>query len=82
MRGTAALSPDVVAACRAGAIRDATKSGDGFHGPDEFAILPTKPLEMPADVAALPPPTPGAANRADPSRAPTPTRRSAATPRC
>jgi len=36
-------------------------------GPDEFAILPTKPLEMPQDMAALPPPTPGAANRADPT---------------
>lgn len=36
-------------------------------GPDEFAILPTKPLEMPQDMAALPPPTPGAANLADPT---------------
>jgi hypothetical protein len=36
-------------------------------GPDEFAILPSKPLEMPQDMAALPPPTPGAANRADPT---------------
>jgi hypothetical protein len=36
-------------------------------GPDEFAILPTKPLEIPEDVAALPPPTPGAGNRADPT---------------
>jgi len=36
-------------------------------GPDEFAILPTKPLEMPQDMAALPPPTPGGANRSDPT---------------
>jgi hypothetical protein len=36
-------------------------------GPDEFAILPTKPLEMPEDMAALPPPTPGASNRVDPT---------------
>ena len=34
-------------------------------GPDEFAILPTKPLEMPEDMAALPDPTPGGSNRAD-----------------
>ena len=34
--------------------------------PDEFAILPTKPLEAPADYAALPAPTPGGANRGDP----------------
>lgn len=33
--------------------------------PDEFTVLPTKPLEMPADMAALPPPTPGARNRVD-----------------
>lgn len=34
-------------------------------GPDEFAILPTKPLEMPEDLASLPEPTPGGANRTD-----------------
>ena len=35
------------------------------EGPDEFSVLPTKPLEMPEDMAALPPPTPGGANRTD-----------------
>ncbi len=35
------------------------------QGPDEFAILPTKPLELPEDLAALPSPTPGGANRTD-----------------
>lgn len=35
-------------------------------GPDEFAILPTAPIEIPADLAALPPPTPGGVNRVDP----------------
>jgi hypothetical protein len=35
--------------------------------PDEFAILPNKPLEIPQDLAALPPPTPGGANRVDPT---------------
>ncbi|MCY4181053.1 MAG: DUF3035 domain-containing protein [Litoreibacter sp.] len=34
-------------------------------GPDEFAILPNKPLVQPEDYAALPQPTPGGANRAD-----------------
>lgn len=34
-------------------------------GPDEFAILPTRPLEMPRDLATLPEPTPGAPNRVD-----------------
>lgn len=34
-------------------------------GPDEFAILPTKPLEMPKDFKVLPEPAPGAANLVD-----------------
>jgi hypothetical protein len=37
------------------------------QGPDEFAILPPKPLEMPEDIAALPDPTPGGANLTDPT---------------
>jgi len=36
-------------------------------GPDEFAILPTRPLEMPKDFAALPEPAPGARNLVDPA---------------
>lgn len=35
------------------------------NSPDEFMILPTKPLEMPQNMAALPTPTPGARNRVD-----------------
>jgi hypothetical protein len=34
-------------------------------GPDEFAILPNKPLVQPDNLAQLPPPTPGGTNRAD-----------------
>lgn len=37
------------------------------QGPDEFGILPPKPLQMPTDLAALPPPTPGGANLTDPT---------------
>ncbi|GGE53599.1 DUF3035 domain-containing protein [Actibacterium pelagium] len=33
--------------------------------PDEFQILPTKPLEQPQDYATLPTPTPGGTNRVD-----------------
>ncbi|TMV66806.1 DUF3035 domain-containing protein, partial [Thioclava sp. BHET1] len=40
-----------------------SKLGD----PDEFSILPTKPLVMPKDMAALPQPTPGGNNLADPT---------------
>lgn len=34
-------------------------------GPDEFAILPNKPLTQPESYNTLPEPTPGGANRAD-----------------
>lgn len=35
--------------------------------PDEFGVLPNRPLELPPDYASLPPPAPGGANRADPN---------------
>lgn len=38
-------------------------------GPDEFSILPTKTLEMPQDIAVLPPPTPNGTNLVDPNPA-------------
>lgn len=37
------------------------------RGPDEFAILPTKPLVSPSDYSNLPEPTPGGANASDPT---------------
>ena len=43
-------------------LRDLRSNGDG---PDEFMILPNKPLQQPDDFAALPAPTPGGANRVD-----------------
>lgn len=43
-------------------VRTLTSSGPG---PDEFLIMPGKPLEQPKDYAALPPPTPGQGNRTD-----------------
>ncbi len=39
----------------------------GQNSPDEFAILPTRPLTMPPDLAVLPTPTPGGPNVTDPS---------------
>ena len=36
-------------------------------GPDEFAVVPTAELELPTNRSALPPPTPGGTNRADPT---------------
>ncbi len=38
---------------------------DPSAGPEEFSVLPTKPLETPTDLATLPVPTPGAVSRAD-----------------
>jgi hypothetical protein len=35
------------------------------EGPDEFGIVPPKPLEMPPSLAELPAPTPGSGNRTD-----------------
>lgn len=35
--------------------------------PDEFTVLPNKPLEAPESYAALPTPTPGGGNRVDPT---------------
>ena len=39
----------------------------GQTSPDEFAIVPTKPLSMPTDLSALPSPTPGGGNLTDPT---------------
>lgn len=37
------------------------------RSPDEFTVLPTKPLQMPEDIAVLPAPTPGGSNITDPT---------------
>ncbi|WP_368186046.1 DUF3035 domain-containing protein [Aestuariibius sp. HNIBRBA575] len=34
-------------------------------GPDEFSVMPSRPLEMPADLNVLPTPTPGGSNLTD-----------------
>ncbi|AZL59034.1 DUF3035 domain-containing protein [Tabrizicola piscis] len=38
----------------------------GGEGPDEFGIVPPKPLEMPENLAELPEPALGGSNRTDP----------------
>ena len=55
--------PGLLAAC--GASDPQLMRFPGTREPSEFLVVPAKPLETPADLAALPPPTPGAANRAD-----------------
>lgn len=39
----------------------------GQRSPDEFQVLPTKPLTMPDNLAVLPQPTPGGDNLTDPT---------------
>ncbi len=36
-------------------------------GPDEFSVLPSRPLEVPTGAATLPEPTPGGSNLSDPN---------------
>ena len=43
-----------------------SRSG-GRAGPDEFSVLPTRPIEFPENFSALPPPTPGGFNLTDPN---------------
>ena len=62
---TLLLAATAIAGCQgrgaAGVLRSAGVAGT----PDEFMVLPTKPLEMPENLAALPPPLPGVPNRVD-----------------
>ncbi len=58
----ALIAVTFLAACENKGLRQITSRGDG---PDEFIVVPSKPLEQPTSYAALPTPTPGAANRTD-----------------
>ena len=64
VRLTAMLVVLALGACARGEpdLLSPTRSGDG---PDEFAIVPNRPLQAPESYASLPPPTPGGANRTD-----------------
>ncbi len=66
--GAAALivASGLLAGCQGGGLAGALRSAGVGGAPDEFLVLPTKPLEIPENLAALPPPTPGAANLVDP----------------
>lgn len=48
-----------------GVLAGLFKSSRINSAPDEFMVLPTRPLEMPASMSELPSPTPGAPNRVD-----------------
>lgn len=53
-----------LAGCSNKGLRLLRSSGEG---PDEFKVLPVKPLSQPESFASLPEPTPGGANRVDPN---------------
>ncbi|RLJ99825.1 DUF3035 domain-containing protein [Ruegeria conchae] len=53
-----------VAGCSDIGLRNLRAPGPG---PDEFSVLPVKPLTQPKDYAFLPAPTPGGANLTDPN---------------
>lgn len=54
-----------LAGCQGGGVAQGLRSAGIAGTPDEFMVLPTRPLEMPQDLAMLPAPTPGAVNRVD-----------------
>ena len=62
----AAIAVLALSACDSGEPRLMNLQATG-NGPDEFAILPPKPLELPKDLTALPEPTLGGANLTDPT---------------
>ena len=59
------LAPLALAACGEGGLAGALRSSGAVSTPDEFMVLPTRPLEMPQNFTALPPPKPGTVNRVD-----------------
>lgn len=64
-RALALLTLPALAAC--GSDRDITLRSfqNSSGGPEEFAVLPGKPLEQPRSYNELPTPTPGGSNRTD-----------------
>ena len=56
-----------LAACAGGDPGLMNIGRDRAGGPDEFGVIPTRPLEVPENIAALPVPTPGGANLAGPA---------------
>lgn len=54
----------LITAC-SGGEPDLLTLSDSGSGPDEFGIVPNRPLEQPRNFAELPPPTPGGGNRSD-----------------
>jgi hypothetical protein len=65
--GFAVAAALLLAGCGGSDIPNLMNVRASGNGPDEFSILPPKPLELPESLAALPPPTAGGTNRTDPT---------------
>ncbi len=62
----ALLALGALAGCaEGGGLAAGLRSAGVTSTPDEFLVLPTRPLEMPPDLTTLPPPIPGSLNRVD-----------------
>ena len=59
------LAAAALGGCGDGGLAGGLRAAGIAGKPDEFMVLPTRPLEMPANLAALPPPTPGQPSRVD-----------------
>lgn len=65
--GTLLAAVALSACARGDKVPDLINFRSQSRSPDEFSILPTKPLTLPEDVTALPEPTPGGTNITDPT---------------
>jgi len=65
--GVIAAATLALTACSGADVPILMNATSNTRSPDEFAILPTRPLQMPQDFAALPEPQPGGRNLADPT---------------
>lgn len=63
----AGLAVLTLSACGGGSESDLVRLRSTGNGPDEFSVVPQKPLEMPPSLNVLPPPTPGGVNRTEPN---------------
>lgn len=63
------LAAALLGGCGEGGFAGGLRSAGVGAAPDEFLVLPTKPLEIPQNLSTLPPPVPGAPNRVDPQPA-------------
>ncbi len=64
-RGIIALTILTLAIAGCGQGGKLSRIKNTSNGPDEFTVLPTKPLQTPQSYRVLPAPTPGAANLVD-----------------